>query len=163
LKAEKLAALLADARAAFEADDLEGARKLAEEIITVETMHVEARELVANIDAKVLELKKAEKEKKAEEKKKQRKRWRKAKSEKTPKPAVEKPKPAPKPAPKPKPTASLAETQQKLRGLIRSGRDAYKRGDYTTAIRKYNNALKLDKGNALVRKLLDQAKAKAGQ
>ena len=163
LKAEKLASLLADARAAFEADDLEGARKLAEEIITVETMHVEARELVANIDAKVLELKKAEKEKKAEEKKKQRKRWRKAKSEKTPKPAVEKPKPAPKPAPKPKPTASLAETQQKLRGLIRSGRDAYKRGDYTTAIRKYNNALKLDKGNALVRKLLDQAKAKAGQ
>lgn len=167
LKAEKLAALLADARKAFEANDLEGARKLAEEAIAIETMHVGARELVANINAKVLELKKAEEEKKAEEKKKRRKRRRKVKPDATPKPKVEKPKPAPKPAPKPKPkpkpAASPEETQQKLRGLIRAGRDAYKRGDYDTAIRKYNSALKLDKGNALVRKLLDQAKAKAGK
>jgi uncharacterized protein HemY len=53
--------------------------------------------------------------------------------------------------------------QDRLKGLIKSGRDAYNKGDFPAAIKSYNAALSMDPNNALVQKLLEQAKAKAGQ
>jgi Flp pilus assembly protein TadD len=58
---------------------------------------------------------------------------------------------------------SDADRQEKVKPLIKAGRDAYNAGDFAGAIKKYNEALALDKNNALVRKLLEQAKAKAGE
>lgn len=74
--------------------------------------------------------------------------------------------PATAPAPAPKPAApqmSDAERKAKVGDLIKSGRAAYNDGDYKTAISRYNQALSLEPGNALVGKLLDQAKAKAAE
>jgi uncharacterized protein HemY len=53
--------------------------------------------------------------------------------------------------------------QDRLKGFIKSGRDAYNKGDFPAAIKSYNAALSMDPNNALVQKLLEQAKAKAGQ
>lgn len=71
---------------------------------------------------------------------------------------------APAPAPKPAaPTMSDTERKEKVGDLIKAGRTAYNSGDYKTSISRYNQALQLDPGNALVKKLLDQAKAKAAE
>ena len=156
LKAERLASMLSDGRKAFEEGNLERARLLAEEIVAEEAGNSEARELLATVKARMAELKQ-------EKEKAKKKKRRKVRKKPSPAPAVKpdvKP-PAKKPAPEAKP--SVEETQQKLRSLIRSGRDAYKRGDYQSAIKSYNKALSLDKNNALVNKLLQQAKSKAGQ
>jgi serine/threonine-protein kinase len=70
------------------------------------------------------------------------------------------------PAPAPKPAApamSDAERNAKVGDLIKAGRSAYNSGDYKTAISQYNQALKLDPGNALVKKLLAQAQAKSAE
>jgi len=153
LKAERLAALLADGQEAFEKGELDEARKIAEEIIAEDAEDNGAQELLTEIEATIEEQEAAEKR---ERRKKIRSRRKRAE-----RPAAE-PEPAKaKPAPKPRPAMSVEETQQKLRSLIRTGRDAYKRGDYETAISKYNKALSLDDDNMLVHKLLDQAKAKA--
>ena len=53
--------------------------------------------------------------------------------------------------------------QDKLKGLIKAGRDAYNNGDFPAAIKAYNSALQMDRNNGLVQKLLEQARAKAGQ
>jgi serine/threonine-protein kinase len=79
-----------------------------------------------------------------------------------PAPAV-KPAPVAKPAPAPEPQMSDSDRQDKVKPLIKAGRDAYNAGNYADAIAKYNEALAMDKGNALVRKLLEQAKAKLDQ
>lgn len=69
---------------------------------------------------------------------------------------------APAPAPKPAgPQMSDEERKAKVGDLIKAGRAAYNEGDYKSAISRYNQALSMEPANALVKKLLDQAKAKA--
>ncbi|NOZ01791.1 MAG: protein kinase [Deltaproteobacteria bacterium] len=161
IKAEKLARMLAQGQTALNKGNIDEAGRLADAILAEQAGHEGARELKADVNAKLDELKK-EKEKKAAEKQAAKKKKRKKRRKR-----VAKPKAAPENKPevkaKPAPQPTVEETQQKLRHLIRTGRDAYKKGDYKTAIRNYQKALNIDKNNALVRKLLDQAKAKSSQ
>ncbi len=67
-------------------------------------------------------------------------------------------------APKPAgPKVDDAARDVKVRDLIKAGRSAYNDGDYKTSIARYNQALQLDPGNALLKKLLAQAKAKVAE
>lgn len=59
------------------------------------------------------------------------------------------------------PAMSDDERNAKVKGLIKSGRAAFNSGNNQDAIAKYNQALKLDPGNKLAQKMLEQAKAKA--
>ncbi len=140
LRAQQVADLLATGRQAFEAGNLDEARKAVEAVLRLDRRNAEAKALLADI----------------------RKAMRPAEPRRPRGPA-----PQPddiglkKPPPEPVPAPTDEETQAKIKQHIRAGRDAYNAGDYQKAIQAYNQALQLDPNNALVKKLLDQAKAKA--
>jgi len=152
IQARQLEQFLEAGRSAFEAGHLEEARKNLEEALKLDRRNATARALLADI----------------------RKAERAAAPRPAPAPRRTTPRPAPgggpdtlqlkKPAQAPAPPAAPDEAaQEQIKRHIREGRNAYNSGDYAAAIRSYNQALALDPNNALVKKLLDQAKAKANE
>lgn len=81
------------------------------------------------------------------------------------------PKPAPKATPGPRtsapaaaaPSISPEEREARAKALVLSGQQAMKDGNYGEAIRRFEEALKVDPNNALAPKLLDRARAKAAE
>ena len=173
-KADRLKADVARAEKEFLAGNLVLARRLTEDVLNEDSTNGNAKKLLAAVNAKMAEeeakvaaaaaaAKKAERparpapppvvERKVVEKK-----------------IVEPPKKAePKKVEPRKVEAAKASEpaapvdQDKLKGLIKAGRDAYNNGDFPAAIKAYNSALQMDRNNGLVQKLLEQARAKAGQ
>lgn len=140
IKAQRLSEALEEAREAFKAGNLARAKDIAKEILKDDPGHEGAKTLLAEIQAKEA-----------------------VPEKKPPKPKAPKEGPRPPTIEKPAaPVLSPEEVQAKVKEHIRAGRDAYNAGDYQKAISEYNKALMLDPNNALVKKLLDQAKAKAG-
>ncbi len=148
VKARQVADLLATGRRAFEAGNLDEARKAVESALALDRRNAEGQALLADI----------RKAARAAEPRRPR-------PPAPPRPApdnigLKKTPPAPPPAPPAPPPPPDEEAQAKIKQHIRAGRDAYNRGDYDKAIQAYSQALQLDPNNALVKKLLDQARAK---
>jgi len=187
-KDDQIQAAVEKARQEFKAGHLQAAQGAYEAVVALEPTHAEAKRQLATIATRMKaseaaaardaekKAKEAEKAAKAAERKVAAPPPAEKKVEKVTEKKVEKPaeKPAEKKvaekkiekAPEPKkaePQMTDEERQAKVQGLIRAGRDSYKNGDFQAAIAKYNQALSLDKANALIPKLLDQAKAKLGQ
>ncbi len=146
VKARQVADLLAAGRQAFEAGNLDKARKAVESALELDRRNAEGKALLADIRKAI----------RATEPRRPR-------APAPPRPApgdltLKRTPPAPPPAPPPPPDE---EAQARIKQHLRAGRDAYNRGDYQKAIQSYNQALQLDPNNALVKKLLDQARAKA--
>ncbi len=145
-KARQVADLLAAGRQAFEAGNLNEARQAVESALELDRRNPDGKALLADI-RKAL---------RATDRRRPR-------PPAPPRPApddlkLKRTPPAPPPAPPPPPDE---EAQAKIKQHIRAGRNAYNQGDYQKAIQAYNQALQLDPNNALVKKLLDQARAKA--
>lgn len=142
-KARQVADLLAAGRQAFEAGNLDEARKAVESALELDRRNPDGKALLADI----------------------RKALR-ATDRRRPRPPAP-PRPAPddlklkRTPPAAPPAPPDEEAQAKIKQHIRAGRNAYNQGDYQKAIQAYNQALQLDPDNALVKKLLDQARAKA--
>lgn len=146
VKARQIADLLAAGRQAFEAGNLDEARKAAESALELDRRNAEGKALLADIRKAI----------RATEPRRPR-------PPAPPRPApddltLKRTPPAPSPAP---PSPPDEEAQEKIKQHIRAGRNAYNSGDYEKAIQSYQQALQLDPNNAFVKKLLDQAKAKA--
>lgn len=148
VKARQVTDLLASGRQAFEAGNLDEAKKAVEAALALDRRNEEGRVLLADIQKAIRAARAAESRRPRPP---------------GPRPApddlgLRRPTPAPAPAP---PAPPDEEVQARIKQHIRAGRDAYNNGDYQKAIQAYNQALQLDPNNALVKKLLDQAKAKA--
>lgn len=143
VKARHVADLLASARQAFEAGNLNEARKAVEDALALDRRNEEGLVLLADI----------------------RKAMRAAEPRRPPRtPATPRPPREEVGSGGPSPGTEVPqaeEVQAKIKQHIRAGRDAYNKGDYEKAIQAYNQALQLDPANALVKKLLEQAKSKA--
>ncbi|MBP7126028.1 hypothetical protein KBD49_06660, partial [Myxococcota bacterium] len=92
----------------------------------------------------------------------------------SPAPRVETPapKPAPRAAPAPRspaptaapaPSVSPEEREARAKALVLGGQQAMKDGNFAEAIRRFEEALKVDPNNALAPKLLERARAKAAE
>lgn len=145
LRAQKVNELVALARKALEAGNLEEAKKATTEALAMDENNSEARILLAKIEQASRPPPTAERRRPAPEPRRPRDEIR---LKPTPPPQVQ-------------PTPPVEEVQAKIKSLVRQGRDAYNNGDYQTAIKAFNQALELDPNNSLVKKLLEQAKAKA--
>ena len=168
VKAERLKADVARAEKEYLAGNLVLARRLTEDVLNEDATNGNAKKLLAAVNAKMAE----EEAKVAAAAAAAKKAERPVRPAPVPveKKVVEPPKKVEPKKVEPKkveaakaPEPAAPVDQDKLKGLIKTGRDAYNNGDYPTAIKAYNSALQMDKNNALVQKLLEQAKGKAGQ
>lgn len=175
IRAEKLRAKVLEAKSRLERGEIEDARLLLEGVLKEDPTNAEAKGLMAFVQKKMEEAQKPSEVAKPQPDIKPEVR---TKDSAAPKPEVEKPTPPQKvtpakktekpqvtsaPTPPPKPQMTDEEREEKVKAYIRIGREAYNRGDYQMAIKAYNQALSLDPKNALIPKLIEQAKAKASQ
>jgi tetratricopeptide (TPR) repeat protein len=151
--AQKAAALVIRARQESDEGRLGEAKESLELALQTEPGNRDARRLLATVETGIRRAQAAERAaaKAVEEPSRPRP---------APAPRAQRPAPAPKPA---APAMSDAERGERVKALIRTGRDAYNAGDFKKAISNYNQALAVDPNNALVKKLLEQARAKVAE